>query len=106
MPGGAQRTGVTTTPVTIDLSELADYEVDIWSDEQDIWVGFGPDTSDTDLVIAGDLAASRSRIKGRRAARGYPLRRKVWNRFPVLVVRTQSGTATVHVQVVAYRLEG
>lgn len=96
VPGGAQKTGVTTSTVAVDLTALAGIEVDIWSDDQDLLIGWSADGTGT-LVYTGDLAASKTALKARRVAKGYPARRKVWLRYPYLLVAAVTGTALVHV---------
>jgi hypothetical protein len=103
LPGGAQKAGVTITTTAINLTELAGYDVDIWSDDQDILVGWSADGLES-LTYSGDLAASKTAAKARRVARGCPYLRRVWIRYPYLLVATVAGTALVHVAVVSDKL--
>lgn len=100
-PGGAQKSGVTTSPVAMDLTALSGAAVDIWSDDQDLWACFAASASNTTLITSGDSPASMTSLKARRIAKGYPIRRVVLDKFPFLIVGTATGTALVHVKVVS-----
>jgi hypothetical protein len=101
MPGGAQKAGVTTSPVSLDLAALSRQVVDIWSDDQDLWFCLAEAGTSPALTIAGDLAASDTALKADRIGRGYRARRVISARYPLLCVATVTGTGTVHVKSVS-----
>ena len=99
LPGGAQENSLTTTEVAVDLSALANMEVLIWSDDQDIWFCFTPASeTSTTLITSGDSAASKTSLKADRAAKSVGKLRVVNPKYPRLVVKTATGTGTLHVK--------
>lgn len=97
LPGGAQDDSLTTSEIYLDLSALARMEVKIWSDDADIWFSFNSAGSGT-LVTSGDQAASTTALKADRSARSVGVRRIVHPRWPFLVVKSVSGSGTIHVK--------
>lgn len=101
MPGGAQKSGVGTSPVALNLTPLAKQVVDIWSDDQDLLYCFASTGDSTSLTYAGDLDASDVVLKATRIAAGYKARVEVWARYPYLIVGTVAGTTVVHIKSVS-----
>lgn len=99
MPGGAQDDSLTTSEIYLDLSALARMEVKIWSDDADIYFAFNSVGSGT-LITSGDQAASTTALKADRTAKSVAVRRIVHPRWPFLVVKSVTGTGTIHVKVV------
>jgi len=97
MPGGAQEDSLSTSEAYVDLTALAGYEVQIFCDDQDIWVCFNSAASGS-LVTSGDSAASLTSLKADRIAVGTKMPRLVLNKYPFLVVKTVTGTGTLHVK--------
>ena len=102
LPGGAQAADVTTTEVVMDLTALRNYQVTVWSDEQDILFCFQATPAGGTLVTYDAAqAASLSALVADRLGAGVkadPI--LVVNAAPYLVVRTVSGTGDVHVKVI------
>lgn len=100
--GGAIQTGVTTTPVAIDLRALGGRPCKIWCDEGDIWFCFAKLASDAaSLVVSGDQAASTTALVADRTAAGLAVVRQVSKMSPFLVVRSvfsTQGPVTVRVK--------
>ncbi len=99
-PGGAQA-AVTATAVAVDLTALVRHEVMIWSDDQDLWFCFAVDNSSTTLVTSGASAASLTSLVADRVAVGTGVRRFVNPRYPVMIVKTVSGSGTLKVKVIS-----
>ena len=101
LPGGAQKASVGTTGVAIDLTLFAKRTVAIHSDDDDLWFCFAASASDTTVIISGDLPASLTALKGKRTAKGYAVKRVVAGAYPFLIVRHNTLSGTVHVDVVS-----
>lgn len=100
--GGAILTGVTTTPVALDLRALGGRPCKIWCDEGDIWFCFAKLASDAaSLVVSGDQAASTTALVADRTAPGRAVVRQVSKMSPFLVVRMVAafnGPGTIRVK--------
>lgn len=100
--GGAIQTGVTTTPVAIDLRALGGRPVKIWSDEADFYFCAAKLASQAaSLVTSGNQAASTTALVADRAAAGCAVVRQVSKMSPFLIVRavtSTSGPITIRVK--------
>lgn len=106
LPGGAQQTGVTATPVTIDLSTLTGRKVLITSKDQNLLFCFSSSAASGQIFAVGDTPASTSALIAGDAPVGIGKVRRVSSKAPYLVVGTDTGTATVKVSVVSEKATG
>lgn len=95
-PGGAQAT-LTTSAVAVDLSTFKGRSVLLWADA-DIWFSFASVDTDLTLVTSGASAASTTSLKADRLQSGVKIPRMVTNPYPYLIVKTVTGTGTLHVK--------
>lgn len=98
LPGGAQEDSLSTTEVAVDLTALVRMEVKIWCDDADIWFSFAATATPATLTTSGDLAASTSALKADRSGQSVGVFRVVSPKYPFLIVKTASGTGTLHVK--------
>lgn len=105
IPGGAQQSGVGTTPVAIDLRALGGRLVKIWCDEQDLFFCFAENASDAaNLVVSGTQAASTTALVADRVEQGTAILRQITRKHPWLIVRistTLQGPGTVRIKPVS-----
>lgn len=106
LPGGAQKTSVTTTPVTIDLSALIGRKVLITSKDQNLLFCFSNSDASGQTFAAGDTDASTTALIAGDAPKGIGKVRRVSSKAPYLVVGTDTGSATVKVSVVSEKASG
>lgn len=101
LPGGAQKSAVGTTAVTMDLSAFVGREVLIWSKDQDLLFSFSATSGVQVLVGSGDQAASLTALVADDAPKGIAKRRYVSANAPYLVVAAAASTALVKVKPVS-----
>lgn len=101
IPGGCVQTGVTTTPVAIDLRALGSRPVKIWCEEGDFYFCAARLASDAASLVTGSQAASLTALVADRAAAGVGVVRQVSKQFPFLIVRmvlSTQGAGTIRVK--------
>ena len=106
LPGGAQQTSVTSTPVTIDLSALVGRKVLITSKDQNLLFCFSSDSGGSQVFATGNQAASASVLIAGDAPKGIGKVRRVSSKAPYLVVGTDTGSGTVKISVVSEKASG